>query len=152
MLGQTRRHFLGVYMCFFFGGPKLFCRSVTFAIGRMEILPSGASFSLWAKNPQLLCLQKFVRPEFHVEFQWIFLQDASLHFLCPHFICLCDHFRGDWLFGEWPNWEFSAYPLNASARQIQVCSHSWIWTYSWVDSKWNYCCCGNGWKWGKCPL
>lgn len=32
-------------------GPILFCRSLIYAIGRMEISPSGASFSLWAKKP-----------------------------------------------------------------------------------------------------
>lgn len=139
-------------MCSFFGDPKFFCRTVACTIGRREILPSWPFPSLWARNSQLSRVQRFVSPNLPVEFQWIFMQEVFLHFLCPHLICLCDPFRGDWLFGEWPNWEFSADPLNAFTRQIQVFSHSWLWAFSWADSKWNYCCCGNCWKWWKCPL
>lgn len=101
-------------MCFFFGGPKLFSMTVTYAIGRKGILPSGPFFSLWVKTSQLSCLQKSVSPKFHVEFQWIFMPDVSLHFLFPHFICLCYRCRGGWLFEEWLNWEFSADPLDKS--------------------------------------
>lgn len=31
------------------------------------------------------CLQRLVTSEFHVEFQWIFMQDVPLYFLCPTF-------------------------------------------------------------------
>lgn len=56
------------------------------------------------KNPS--CLQRLVTSEFHVEFQWIFMQDVPLYFLCPtsfFFFCLCEHFKGDWQFGGWPS-------------------------------------------------
>ena len=82
-------------------GPKLFCRSLTYVIGRMEVRPLEASFSLWARK--LLCCRDLSVQNFTPNSNGYSCKMFPCISSALRFLCLGEHFKGDWLFGEWPS-------------------------------------------------
>lgn len=84
-------------------GPKWLCRSLIYAIGRMDISPLGISFSLREKKKTFHVCRDLSVQNFILNFNGYSCKMFPCISSAICLICLCEHFKGDWLFGEWPS-------------------------------------------------